>query len=116
MILSFGQVLGAVDPSKTVNSVGKLALFIGEPGRPVSLRPLMHRALAFRMQHQGLIRHVFVLMLENRSFDHIFGYSGIVGTDSATDAMTEVEDLSHHDGSNVNPVNGRRSRILSPAR
>jgi phospholipase C len=26
------------------------------------------------------IRHIFVLMLENRSFDHIFGWSGITGT------------------------------------
>src|SRR5262249_34051855 len=72
-----------------------------------SLRRLMHRALAFRVRHQGLIRHVFVLMLENRSFDHIFGYSEIVGSDSATDARTEVEGLNRPPGSNVNPTNGQ---------
>jgi len=32
------------------------------------------------------IRHVFVLMLENRSFDHLFGLSGIPGIDAATAA------------------------------
>ena len=26
------------------------------------------------------IKHVFVLMLENRSFDHMLGFSGITGT------------------------------------
>jgi phospholipase C len=28
-----------------------------------------------------LIEHVFVLMLENRSFDHLLGFSQIVGKD-----------------------------------
>ena len=28
------------------------------------------------------IEHVFVLVLENRSFDHMLGYSGITGTDA----------------------------------
>ena len=27
------------------------------------------------------IKHVFVLMLENRSLDHMLGFSGITGTD-----------------------------------
>jgi phospholipase C len=107
MVISFREVLGAVDPAKTVHSAQRLAQFIGEPVRPLSLRRLMHHALAFRVQHQGLIRHVFVLMLENRSFDHIFGYSGIVGRDSATDERTEVEGLTRHHGTNVNPTNGQ---------
>jgi phospholipase C len=61
---------------------------------------------------QFLIRHVFVLMMENRSFDHIFGYSGITGRDARTDQMTEVEGLIR-DGAvvvhtNVNPRTGKR--------
>ena len=28
------------------------------------------------------IEHVFVLMLENRSFDHMLGFSGITGKDA----------------------------------
>ena len=35
---------------------------------------------------QSKVRHVFVLMLENRSFDHLFGYSGIPGIRCATPA------------------------------
>jgi len=115
MVTSFREVLSAVDPAKTLHSAQQLAQFIGEPARPISLRRLMRRALAFRMRHQGLIRHVFVLMLENRSFDHIFGYSGIVGTDSATGATTEVEGLVRHDGTNVNPANGQSIRTSPTA-
>jgi len=37
------------------------------------------------------IEHVFVLMLENRSFDHLFGFSGIRGTDAVTGAATSIE-------------------------
>ena len=34
------------------------------------------------------IRHVFVLMLENRSFDHMLAFSGLPGIDGATPAHT----------------------------
>jgi hypothetical protein len=37
------------------------------------------------------IEHVFVLMLENRSFDHLFGFSAIHGTDAVTGAATDIE-------------------------
>jgi phospholipase C len=40
------------------------------------------------------IQHVFVLMLENRSFDHLLGFSGISGTDAATGLATTVNGLS----------------------
>ncbi|MBV8046472.1 MAG: alkaline phosphatase family protein [Paludibacterium sp.] len=39
------------------------------------------------------INHVFVLMLENRSFDHIFGFSDITGTDAVTGAPTRANGL-----------------------
>ena len=38
--------------------------------------------------------HVFVLMLENRSFDHLFGFSGLTGKDVGTGAQTAVEGLT----------------------
>jgi phospholipase C len=40
------------------------------------------------------IQHVFVLMLENRSFDHLLGFSGLQGTDAATGATTKINGLS----------------------
>ena len=39
------------------------------------------------------IDHVFVLMLENRSFDHLLGYSGITGVDAVTGAATAIDGL-----------------------
>jgi phospholipase C len=49
-------------------------------------------------------KHVFVLMLENRSFDHMFGFSGLTGVDAASGAQTTIEGLS---GTEVNRFNGR---------
>jgi phospholipase C len=39
------------------------------------------------------IKHVFVLMLENRSFDHMLGFAGLSGTDAATGQPTSVDGL-----------------------
>jgi hypothetical protein len=39
------------------------------------------------------IQHIFVLMLENRSFDHMLGFSGITGTDAFTGRPTSVNGL-----------------------
>jgi phospholipase C len=36
------------------------------------------------------IEHVFVLMLENRSFDHMLGFSGLTGTDAVTLRPTSI--------------------------
>ena len=40
------------------------------------------------------IQHVFVLMLENRSFDHMLGFSGISGTDPVTGTPTPIRGLT----------------------
>jgi phospholipase C len=40
------------------------------------------------------IQHVFVLMLENRSFDHMLGFSGINGGDASSGAPTRIDGLS----------------------
>src|SRR6185437_2396378 len=40
------------------------------------------------------IKHLFVLMMENRSFDHMLGFQGITGKDAETGAATKAEDLT----------------------
>ena len=40
------------------------------------------------------IQHSFVLMLENRSFDHMLGFSGITGTDAVSGSRTSVNGLT----------------------
>jgi phospholipase C len=42
----------------------------------------------------GIIQHVFVLMLENRSFDHMLGFSGITGTDAVSGERTAINGLT----------------------
>jgi phospholipase C len=39
------------------------------------------------------IKHVFVLMLENRSFDHLLGFSQLKGIDALTGQPTTIEGL-----------------------
>jgi phospholipase C len=39
------------------------------------------------------IKHIFVLVMENRSYDHFLGYSEYTGTDTQTGAMTRAEGL-----------------------
>jgi len=50
------------------------------------------------------IQHIFVLMLENRSFDHMLGFSGIAGTDAVTGAPTGIDGLK---GTESNSLNGK---------
>jgi phospholipase C len=50
------------------------------------------------------IQNVFVLMLENRAFDHMLGYSGIAGTDAASGQPTRINGLA---GTESNIYNGQ---------
>jgi phospholipase C len=40
------------------------------------------------------IQHIFVLMLENRSFDHMLGISGIEGSDAETNSPTAINGVT----------------------
>lgn len=58
------------------------------------------------------IQHVFVLMLENRSFDHLLGFSGISGVDAESGLKTSVNGLS---GTETNSYQGKVGRVNHPA-
>jgi phospholipase C len=61
------------------------------------------------------IKHVFVLMLENRSFDHFFGFTDIRGTDFETGMPTRVENLLGIDPTNVDPADNSTVHTHYPA-
>jgi len=42
----------------------------------------------------SVIKHLFVLVMENRSFDHLLGFQEITGRDTQTGAATKAEDLT----------------------
>jgi phospholipase C len=58
------------------------------------------------------VRNVFVLMLENRSFDHMLGFSGVTGFDAATGAATSVDGLA---GTEANEYQGQTYHVAQPA-
>jgi len=58
------------------------------------------------------VEHVFVLMLENRSFDHLLGFSGLTGTDASTGAATSVVGLA---GTESNTFNGTQFPVARGA-
>src|SRR5579883_1599071 len=58
------------------------------------------------------IQHVFVLMLENRSFDHMLGFSGISGTDAVTGQPSPINGLT---GTETNSYNGKPFTAAHPA-
>ncbi len=49
------------------------------------------------------IKHIFVLMLENRSFDHMLGWSGLKGKDASTGEDTQIVGVS---AANTNAYEG----------
>jgi phospholipase C len=64
------------------------------------------------------IKHVFVLMLENRSFDHMLGFSPITGTDAMTGTPTATlratGDEKNDVGATVYQVTAGADNSLSP--
>ncbi len=42
---------------------------------------------------QNRIKHIFVVMLENRSFDHMLGFSNILGIDAVSGRLVGIEGL-----------------------
>jgi len=58
------------------------------------------------------IQHVFVLMLENRSFDHMLGFSGITGTDAESGQPTRINGLA---GTEANTFQGQTFAVAESA-
>jgi phospholipase C len=58
------------------------------------------------------IQHVFVLMLENRSFDHMLGFSGMTGSDAATGQPTRIDGLT---GAETNVYAEQSYSVTQPA-
>ncbi len=64
----------------------------------------------------GMIKHIFVLMLENRSFDHMLGFAGLAGVDAKTGQPTRADDLVDNPHFNVDPADpGTQVFAATPA-
>lgn len=58
------------------------------------------------------IQHVFILMLENRAFDHMLGFSGLTGINASTGLPTRINGLS---GIEANTFNGQAFAVSQGA-
>jgi phospholipase C len=63
---------------------------------------------------QNQIKHVFVVMLENRSFDHMLGLSNIRGIDAVSGRPAVIEGLNANNDWNLDQ-NGNKISATSPA-
>jgi len=61
------------------------------------------------------IEHIFVLMLENRSFDHMLGFSRIDGTDAVTGKPTTTIRANPAVDKNLDPNTGMEVPVSQPA-
>jgi phospholipase C len=61
------------------------------------------------------IQHFFVLMLENRSFDHIFGFSPFTGRDAATNQQTTTDRPDPSSNTNTDASTGKAYPVQSTA-
>jgi len=52
------------------------------------------------------IDHIFVLIMENRSFDHMLGLSGITGTDAVTGEPTPIQGLTGNESNALHDMVG----------
>jgi phospholipase C len=81
----------------------------------VALGEVVASLSGHRPRRRRRIRHVFVLMLENRSFDHMLGFSDISGTDSVTGQPTSIDNLLGNPQSNIDPATGNPVPAATPA-
>jgi phospholipase C len=63
-------------------------------------------------RQRGRIKHVFVLMLENRSYDHMLGFAEFSGTDAATGEPTTADGLK---GTEFNCFSERQFKVVRGA-
>lgn len=88
----------------------------GEPPRPRPRTPPPKNESAsggiVRDHRSTGIKYIFVLMLENRSFDHMLGFSAITGTDARTSQPTKIDGLT---GTESNQFEGRTYTVTTGA-
>jgi phospholipase C len=71
--------------------------------------------LVLARRRQRRIRHVFVIMLENRSFDHMLGVSAMRGRDAVSGQPTTIDNLVGNPHQNIDPLDGTAVQAGPPA-
>jgi phospholipase C len=91
---------------------GPGVLRFNQTGHPLTVTLAVAEATPGWTVVSQLVEHVFLLMLENRSFDHMLGFSGLTGTDAARGDHTKINGL---DGSESNSDGTTAYKVSHPA-
>ena len=73
-----------------------------------------YKQMTSNINLQDRIKHVFVVMLENRSFDHMLGLSNIHGIDAVSGQPTTLDGLNARNDWNLD-LHGNKVYASSPA-
>ena len=79
----------------------------------VALADILGSLFGSRRRSARKVDRIFVLMLENRSFDHMYAFSRITGV--GIDGLPTSIDAAGPTDTNTNPVNGQEVAINKPA-
>jgi phospholipase C len=111
-IVGFGNDGVWVARGKGDGTFDNAAFVLADFGRRSNHDTIVRKEVVNDHRHQGRIKHLFVLMLENRSYDHLLGFAEISGTDAATGAPTSADGLT---GKEFNTYHGVKYPVVKGA-
>ena len=92
-IVGFGDAGMTVATNQGTGTFNAPQLMLKDFGRNSNRDEIVRREV-INDHSASPIKHVFVLMLENRSYDHLLGFAGISGVDAATGQPTRADGLT----------------------
>lgn len=115
-MLSFRSCSAAKMPDCSRSTLRALAhLTVSPTPEVVSARDVLGHVRTGTALAAERIKHVFVLMLENRSFDHIFGFSALHGLDPRTGIFRDANGVTSKVSNSAVAPNGANLSVRAQA-
>jgi hypothetical protein len=111
-VVGFGDAGVWVALSNGNGSFQEAKFVLADLGRASNPDQVVRREVIRDHRVAGRIKHLFVLMLENRSYDHMLGFADITGSDAATGGPTTADGLK---GTEFNAFGGVRYPVIRGA-
>jgi phospholipase C len=111
-IVGFGNDGIWVSLGKGDGTFAPPTVIMSDFGRDTNVDRIVNRQIVRDHRHPGRIKHLFVLMLENRSFDHLLGFAELSGPDAATGQPAVADGLT---GREFNTYQGKIYPVIRGA-